>query len=229
MRTPPLHHLPPLEAVVSQHISPAGGLINGDVQMDPTAQIGPGVLLQADPGCQIRVGAGACIGMGSIIHAPRGIPDHRPGGDARGGGFGGGSGYDWGQCLCRLLFHHHGLLCGTADDHPPGSLMGDESREAAMTGIPEAGVDKPSVAPSIPVGPGQLSSLEPPGTHRLPNNPNANVQESLAAWHQAQSQSSPSPQPAPPKTVKPNGIPGQADLDRLLNRIVPHRLGNTAE
>ncbi|NJM00102.1 MAG: hypothetical protein HC924_15470 [Synechococcaceae cyanobacterium SM2_3_2] len=229
MRTPPLHHLPPLEAVVSQHISPAGGLINGDVQMDPTAQIGPGVLLQADPGCQIRVGAGACIGMGSIIHAHGGSLIIGQGVTLGVGVLVVGAGTIGANACVGSYSTVMDCYVEPQMIIPPGSLMGDESREAAMTGIPEAGVDKPSVAPSIPVGPGQLSSLEPPGTHRLPNNPNANVQESLAAWHQAQSQSSPSPQPVPPKTVKPNGIPGQADLDRLLNRIVPHRLGNTAE
>jgi carbon dioxide concentrating mechanism protein CcmN len=43
--------------------------VNGEVSVHPSAAIAPGVLLQADPGCAITVGAGVCIGMGAIIHA----------------------------------------------------------------------------------------------------------------------------------------------------------------
>ncbi len=244
MRTPPLHHLPPLEAVVSQHMSPAGGLVNGDVQIDPTAQIGPGVLLQADPGCQIRVGSGVCIGMGSVIHAHGGSLIIGQGVTLGVGVLVVGAGTIGANACVGSYSTVMDCYVEPQMIIPPGSLMGDESREVAMAGIPESVVDQSSVQPSPPPSSGQLSSLEPPSPHRLPNNPNDNVQESLAAWHQAQSQSSPPsdlsapdpsaanpspPEPVPPKTVKPNGIPGQADLDRLLNRIVPHRLGNTSE
>lgn len=41
----------------------------GDVQIDSTAAIAPGVILHAAPGCCIVVSGGVCIGMGSIIKA----------------------------------------------------------------------------------------------------------------------------------------------------------------
>ncbi|MCS6959415.1 MAG: hypothetical protein RMK91_05130 [Pseudanabaenaceae cyanobacterium SKYGB_i_bin29] len=44
----------------------------GNVAVDPTAVIAPGVLLQADEGCRITIGAGVCVGMGTIIHAHKG-------------------------------------------------------------------------------------------------------------------------------------------------------------
>jgi len=43
--------------------------ICGDVQLDPSAVVAPGVLLQADQGSKIVVGAGVCLGMGTIVHA----------------------------------------------------------------------------------------------------------------------------------------------------------------
>ncbi|HEY9639849.1 MAG TPA: hypothetical protein V6C57_05160 [Coleofasciculaceae cyanobacterium] len=46
--------------------------VSGNVTIHPTAAIAPGVLLQADPGCQLVVSAGACIGIGSILHAHQG-------------------------------------------------------------------------------------------------------------------------------------------------------------
>lgn len=43
--------------------------ICGDVELDPSAVVAPGVLLQADQGSKIVVGAGVCLGMGTILHA----------------------------------------------------------------------------------------------------------------------------------------------------------------
>ena len=44
----------------------------GEVSIDPSVAIAPGVILQAAPNSQIIIGAGVCIGMGSIIHAYEG-------------------------------------------------------------------------------------------------------------------------------------------------------------
>lgn len=41
----------------------------GDVTIHAGAAIAPGVLLQADPGSRIVIEAGACVGLGSVIHA----------------------------------------------------------------------------------------------------------------------------------------------------------------
>ncbi|MDR7921809.1 hypothetical protein QYC27_06080 [Thermosynechococcus sp. PP45] len=58
MPLPPLA-LPPSPAV----------RIVGDVVVDPQAVLAPGVLLWAEAGASIRIAAGVCIGMGSVIHA----------------------------------------------------------------------------------------------------------------------------------------------------------------
>jgi carbon dioxide concentrating mechanism protein CcmN len=43
--------------------------IQGEVSLDPQAVVAPGVCLIANPGSRIRVGAGVCLGMGTILHA----------------------------------------------------------------------------------------------------------------------------------------------------------------
>lgn len=58
MPLPPLA-LPPSPAV----------RIVGDVVVDPQTVLAPGVLLWAEAGAAIRIAAGVCIGMGSVIHA----------------------------------------------------------------------------------------------------------------------------------------------------------------
>ena len=59
--------LPPLQPFVN--LEP---FVSGDVKIDPSAAIAPGVILQAASNCQIIIGAGVCIGMGAIIHAHNG-------------------------------------------------------------------------------------------------------------------------------------------------------------
>lgn len=43
--------------------------IQGEVSLDPQAVVAPGVCLIANPGSRIQVGAGVCLGMGTILHA----------------------------------------------------------------------------------------------------------------------------------------------------------------
>ncbi len=46
--------------------------VSGDVKIDPSVAIAPGVIIQAADNCQIIIAAGVCIGMGAIIHAYQG-------------------------------------------------------------------------------------------------------------------------------------------------------------
>ncbi len=49
--------------------------LDGNVSIDPSAAIAPGVLLQAEANSQITIGAGVCIGAGTIVHASGGNID----------------------------------------------------------------------------------------------------------------------------------------------------------
>lgn len=60
MQSPPLQLLP---------VSTTHYYVSGDVTIHAGAAIAPGVLLQADPGCQIVIRASVCVGLGSVIHA----------------------------------------------------------------------------------------------------------------------------------------------------------------
>ncbi len=60
-------YLPPLQAVHNAELYQIG-----DVTVDPSAVIGLGVILQASPKGRIVIGAGACLGMGTIINACEG-------------------------------------------------------------------------------------------------------------------------------------------------------------
>ncbi len=107
--------------VVSVHIC-------GNVSIDPSAVIAPGVLLQAEANSQIKIAAGVCIGAGTIVQAA-----------------GGNLYIEAGVCIGRgVLIVGTGSIdrdacigAGTTaiDPHievgaviPPNSLIGDRSR-----------------------------------------------------------------------------------------------------
>lgn len=67
-------HLPPLPSITNSHV-----IVTGDVSIDKSAAIAPGVILQADPDSRIIIAAGVCIGMGAILHAHKGTLEIDPG------------------------------------------------------------------------------------------------------------------------------------------------------
>jgi carbon dioxide concentrating mechanism protein CcmN len=64
-----------MQALSRSPMSDTHFFIRGDVSIDPSAAIAPGVLLQADPGAAIVIRAGVCIGRGAILHACAGSID----------------------------------------------------------------------------------------------------------------------------------------------------------
>ncbi|GAB4299348.1 MAG: carbon dioxide concentrating mechanism protein [Oscillatoriaceae cyanobacterium] len=63
-------YLPPLPSVCNPQVQ-----MSGDVWVDPSATLGPGVILQAGANARIAIAAGVCIGMGTILQAFEGNID----------------------------------------------------------------------------------------------------------------------------------------------------------
>jgi carbon dioxide concentrating mechanism protein CcmN len=53
--------------------------VSGDVTIHPNVAIASGVLIQADSDSQIIIESGTCIGMGTIIHASKGVIEIKSG------------------------------------------------------------------------------------------------------------------------------------------------------
>ncbi|MBF2028630.1 MAG: hypothetical protein IGS48_18010 [Oscillatoriales cyanobacterium C42_A2020_001] len=62
-----------LRSLQLRPISTSHYYTSGDVTIQAGVAIAPGVLLQADPDSRIVIKAGACIGIGAILHAHNGV------------------------------------------------------------------------------------------------------------------------------------------------------------
>jgi len=155
-----------------QPISISHYQISGDVSIADGAAIAPGVLIQAEPNSRIVIKSGACIGVGSILHASNGIVEI-------------GEGANIGAevlLIGQVRVGDHACIgtastilntsIGSGQVIPPGSLIGDSSRpsqelQATDTVVMPAPAVEPTsnhttaeVSPTSPVPPSDLAQAD---------------------------------------------------------------------
>ncbi|WP_009633981.1 hypothetical protein [Synechocystis sp. PCC 7509] len=183
---------PPLQPISNTHY-----YVNGDVTIHPGAAIAPGVLLQADPESQIIIGAGACIGMGAILHAYQGVLEVGESANIGTGVLIVGKGkIGINACIGSMTTIFNSSV-ESGEVLPPGSLLGDSSRpgEAELLEL-EATVVESN---------GQIA--EPVSVNSTP---------SVAAEVVP-------PQAPEEVEVKSSPVYGEDSLNRLLSTLLPHR------
>lgn len=187
-------HLSPLQPISNSHF-----YVSGNVTIHPSAAIAPGVLLQADPESQIIIAAGVCVGMGTILHAHAGILEVESGANIGAGVLIVGKGkIGTNACIGSMTTILNSNL-GWGQVVPPGSLIGDASRQSE-TQKPEATTTLVFESSSSP----QVS--EPVSTSvTTPDESSLNQQA--------------------PESLEATGtqVYGQASLNRLLSTLLPHR------
>jgi carbon dioxide concentrating mechanism protein CcmN len=122
--------LPPLQLQL-RPISTSHFYISGDVTIQDGVAIAPGVLIQADSNSRVIIKTGACIGIGSILHAHQGTVEVGEGANV------GAEVLLIGQvtiganaCIgSATTIFNSSIEWGQVV--PPGSLIGDASRSAA--------------------------------------------------------------------------------------------------
>jgi carbon dioxide concentrating mechanism protein CcmN len=183
--------------------------VSGDVIRAPSAAIAPGVLLQADPDSQIVIGAGVCIGLGAILHAHGGLLEIQVGTTIGAGVLIFGSGeigvnacIGSGSTLIDPAIKAEQVVAS-------GSLLGDNSRQ-----LNEETPSTPSTPSETPTQPEATESAPPP--HSV---------EPVASDPNSSPPSPPSKSADEPETPKftPPIIYGRANLDQLLDSLLPHR------
>ncbi len=188
--------LPPLQLPVS-----AQAYIRGEVTIHPTAAIAPGVLLQAESDSQILIGAGVCIGMGAVLHAYGGKLEIEEGASLGAGVLLVGQGrIGAGACVgASTTVFNFSIQRGAII--PPGSLIGDTSRQLAAA---------PSTSGTVATEP----SASTPQTL-------ANAATQAPAQETAPTADNPVTSEAQPKSN--SQIYGQAYVSELLVTLLPHR------
>jgi len=182
-------------------------LMSGDVVVNEGAAIAPGVILQADPGSRISIAAGACIGMGVILHAREGNLDIGAGVILGAGVLVVGSGTIGANACIGAATTLLDPCIPQMQILPAGSLIGDSSRQvvAEATAPENAEAITPQVdRPINPPEPPETQPQTPPETAVEPPESNG---------------AGPPPQPAESPTI----LYGQAHIHQLLGTLFPHR------
>jgi carbon dioxide concentrating mechanism protein CcmN len=120
-------HFPSLQL---QPISHSHYYISGDVLIHDSAAIAPGVVIKADPDSRIRIGAGVCIGIGSILHAHQGDLDIGQGANIGAEVLLIGKVKIGAKACIGSATTVFNTDVGLGQVIPPGSLIGDTSRPA---------------------------------------------------------------------------------------------------
>lgn len=188
--------------------------LSGDVVIHRDAVIAPGVLMLADPGSRIIIGAGVCIGLGAILHAHGGDLTIEAGVTLGAGVLVVGAG-----CIgANTCVGAATTVFNTSIDRgqliPPASVLGDTSRQvtgAAATPILEAEhtVFHSEVRYGVPA---EAGGTPPPSPPEAPPS-SAAVPETSATSGIPASPEARSERTSPPK---PRGaVYGKAHFERL--------------
>ena len=194
--------------------------MSGDVVVNEGAAIAPGVILQADPGSRISIAAGACIGMGAILHAREGTLEIEAGVILGAGVLVVGAGTIGANACIGAGTTLINPCIDKMQIMPAGSLMGDTSRQsAAEATAAEATAAAPKTAPTSPETPETTTPpvdrpIEPP--EPAPTQPQTPPE---TAAEPPESTAADPPQPAETPTI----LYGQAHINRLLGTLFPHR------
>ncbi|OWY68219.1 hypothetical protein B7486_27440 [cyanobacterium TDX16] len=178
--------------------------ISGEVIIDRTAAIAPGVVFHADPNSKIIIAAGVCIGMGVVLHAHDGNVEIETGVNLGAGVLVVGKA-TIGANACvgaaTTIFN-----CSVAPKQviPPGSLLGDTSRHLT--------VDSTVEVEEAPTPPTDATQPSPPTSATLGATPESNGQ--VAGSEQSQLEPT---QPSGDRIVY-----GKASITRLMATLFPH-------
>ncbi|MEG3954330.1 carbon dioxide concentrating mechanism protein [Microcoleus sp. herbarium2] len=190
-------------------------LMSGDVVVNEGAAIAPGVILQAEPGSRISIAAGACIGLGVILHAREGTLEIGAGVILGAGVLVVGAGTIGANACIGAGTTLIDPCIDQMQIMPAGSLMGDTSRQAGASATAAA----PTAAPTSPETPEATTPpvappLDPPSPAQTPPQ---TAPETAA--EPPESTAAEPPQPGETPTI----LYGQAHINRLLGTLFPHR------
>ncbi len=188
--------------------------ISGEVTIDPTAAISPGVLLQATPNSKIIIAAGVCIGMGSVLHAHGGTLEIEAGATLGAGVLVVGQGKIGANACIGSATTILNCAIESGQVVAPGSLLGDTSRSVAAS---EPAANPNSISSPSKPSPQTLES----GDFQPPEPSPQTLESGDSQPNESESQKSQSTE----LTTYNNGnqvVYGKASLSQLISTLFPH-------
>ena len=204
-------HLPTLPLISNSHV-----FVEGDVSIDGSAAIAAGVILRAAPDSKIIIGAGVCIGTGSILHAYRGTLEVEAGANLGAGVLIVGTG-KIGANACI------GAIATIWNDSiepwqlvPPGSVIGDKSRQVVDAPLTSTSTSPPSPETSDTPSASTIKTDEESLNGQVAYN------SSVVSADTTDEGSSTKPETESSSLEAGKSVYGQGNLDRLLKTLFPY-------
>lgn len=227
--------------------------ISGEVNIHPSAVLAPGVIIQAAANSKIIIGPGVCIGMGSILQVNEGILEVEAGVNLGAGFLMVGQGKIGTNACIGAATTVFNCSVASGEVVPPGSLLGDTSRQvgktqqlepstnnSTSTKVTEEKPEEPVIssthfsASAFVEFQHQPNSVSAPSPTPKSQSPPVEEQAQVAASDQEQPThpesteiSNPESAANPDETKAHNTfgtqIYGQGSINRLLITLFPHR------
>ncbi len=124
--------------------------ISGEVTIHPSAVLAPGVILQAAVNSKIVIGPGVCIGMGAILQVHEGILEVEAGANLGAGFLMVGKGKIGANACIGSATTVFNYSVEPGQVVPPGSILGDTSRQIAPTKQLEPSTNNPASTTNAP-------------------------------------------------------------------------------
>ncbi|MBN3871326.1 transferase [Nostoc sp. JL33] len=118
--------------------------ISGEVTIHPSAVLAPGVILQAAVNSKIIIGPGVCIGMGAILQVHEGTLEVEAGANLGAGFLMVGKGNIGANACIGSATTVFNYSVEPGQVVPPGSILGDNSRQIAQTKQAEPSTSNPA-------------------------------------------------------------------------------------
>ena len=222
-------HLPTLPLASNSPVH-----VEGEVSIDPSAAIAPGVILRAAPDSRIIIAAGVCIGMGSILHVHQGNLEIQAGVTIGAGVLVIGNGtIGTNACIGSLT-----TICESSIDPyqvvAAASIIGKTGRiltKETVNTLTSSNLTATPDSSSHPTSTTDSTTDEQTPPILADSNSNTNIQEALVEQPPlAKTKYTPpanQQQPTEPTTSKPNEsentVYGQNGLNDLLKTLFPHK------
>lgn len=194
--------------------------VNGDVTIDKTAAIAPGVILQATAQGKIIIKAGACIGMGTVLTANDGTIEIGEGAVLGAGVLMIGSGKISDRACIGTASTLIATSVGEMELVSPGSLLGDPSRHPSSNAHHQSNSE---VNPDHNGhGAASESNASPSPSQDKPNPSEASTEETATNMSESDNKAAADEPNASPSSHNTT-IYGQTHIERLMVTLFPHK------